>query len=160
MIVLLGMLFVLAVPAPAQSIPEMAPGAAYTHQYARPGRATISVYVWGAVGTPGTWKVEPEVDLVELLSAVQVPGIGQSDPRTKRNTFVRIYRKADGERSLVYETQLEALLTQQVIYPGLRDQDVLQVETVSKARFGWRDISAVVGTASSILLLALRLSDL
>jgi hypothetical protein len=158
--VLLGIILCLAVPAQAQSAQEMTSGTAYMHHYARPGHATISVYIWGAVGAPGTWRVEPEVDLIELLSAVRVPGTGQSEARTKRNTFVRIYRKEAGERTLVYEIQLDALLTQQSVYPTLRDHDILQVETISKGRFHWRDISAIVGTVSSILLLALRLSDL
>lgn len=144
----------------AQSSPLATSGSTFTHEYARAGRATITVYVWGAVQAPGTWKVEQEVDLVELLSAIRVPGTGESDPRTKKRTVVRIYRKTAGARALVYETRLDDLLTQDAVYPGLADQDVLQVETITRSRFGWRDISAVTGTISSLLLLAFRLSDL
>ena len=149
-----------AAPAQAQGLPDLSAGTNYTHQYARPGRPTISVYVWGAVEMPGTWKVEPDVDLVEFLSTVRVPGTGQSDPRTRKNTVVRIYKKNADTRSLVYEVPLNDLLTQKVTYPGLHDQDVLQVETISKPRFGWRDVGSIIGTASSLLLLFIRLSDL
>ena len=146
--------------ASAQSLLSPSEETAYMHHYARPGRATISVYVWGTVEFPGIWRVEREVDLVEFLSALRVPEVGQSDARTSRRTVLRIYRKAANQRSMTYQASLDELLTQQAIYPTLEDEDVLQVETISRKRLGWRDIGTIVGTVSSLVLLALRVSDL
>ncbi len=132
---------------------------AFIYDFARPGRATITVYVWGQIGSPGIWQIEPGTTLIELLSAARVPGVGSEQQEYRRITRVKIYRGRGVQRQLVYEAELRDLLTEeQQTYPTLRDGDILEVEVDQDRRLTFRTITQYVGTAASLTLLALRLA--
>ena len=128
--------------------------------YARPGYATKVIYVWGAVATPGIWRVEREVGLLELLSVARPSGIGTEQPGLRDDTTVRLYRDAGGERNQVYEEDLEHIVKSAETYPILQEGDILVVETRTRRRINWQMVTSLVGTASSLVLLYLRLQNL
>ncbi len=130
------------------------------NQYARSGRSTITVFIWGEVGTPGVWRVEPDVDLIELLSVVGVTGVGVDEPDMSQRISLRIYREEGGQRSEIYSQQLDHLLTGGRAYPTLQDRDILEVVTRRRRRLGLQTVALIVGTVASITLLALRISEL
>lgn len=131
---------------------------AFAYRYAEEGRTTIDVYVWGAVGRPGIWKVESDVDLIELLSVAQVPGVGQVDASVDQTVMLQIYRTQGGRRQTVYSEQLDLILASGQAYPALQDGDVLEVITRRRRRFGLQVVSQLVGTAASLALLIIRIS--
>lgn len=129
----------------------------YTYRYADPGEPTITVHIWGGVGNSGIWKVEPATDLVELLSAARLTALGPDNPDTRREVNLRIHRLRNGERRTIYRAELKNVLSEGKSYPGLEDGDILEVEVNNRRRkFQW--VTQIVGTASSIALLILRLS--
>jgi hypothetical protein len=153
-IALAALLFALdAMPAMAQ---EERP---YENTFARSGRVTMPVYIWGSVGNAGIWNVEPNVDLIELLSAARVTGMGQDQFNVRQRVRVRLYRNNPGGREMVYDTFLHDVLERNASYPQLQEGDVLFVETVQRQRLSLQMVSTIVGTASSLWLLYLRLSQ-
>jgi hypothetical protein len=158
----LGLIIVLnSNPASAQE-PTGASGTGISTQintFARPGQATMLVNVWGGVGTPGIWRVERTVDLIDLLSVVGVPGIGLEEVGTRSKTYVVIYRTIGGERREAFRRNVKDLLQDGISYPSLQANDVLSIEVERRRRIGLQAISSVVGTTSSIILLVLRLSE-
>ena len=142
----------------AQSNP---PPEGMTQLYARPGIPTQTVYLWGDLGQAGVWRVERNIDLVELLSAARLAGLGQENPGYRSTTVIQIYRRSGSDgHALVYEATAEELLAPEATYPGLEDQDVIEVETRRRRKIGFQLISSIVGTAASLTLLVLRLTDL
>ena len=133
----------------------------YVNRYARPGRATETVYVWGAVSQPGIWKIEPGTGLVELFSVVRPTGFGTESPQTRKDIVVRIRRTREGQSRVAHELELEELLDMPPgERPSLQPNDILEVRTVEKRAFSFRTFSTVVGTLSSVTLLIIRFSDL
>ncbi len=128
-------------------------------EYARPGRATIIVNVWGTVGQPGLWRVEQDIDLIEMLSVVSVPGLGLDEPGTRQKNFVAIYRTVDGKRQEIYRENLENILEEGASYPQIQDNDVLAVTQKRRRSLSFGLISSIVGTLSSVALLTLRLLE-
>ena len=149
------LLMTLAPASVAQSIPQNQ----YVNQYARTGRPTIDVFIWGEVGTPGLWRVEPDIDLIELLSVARVTGVGLEEPDISRRVSLRIYREEGGQRSEIYSQQLDHILTGGRAYPTLQDGDILEVVTRRRRRLGLQTVTQIVGTAASLTLLILRISD-
>ena len=148
----------LALDSRAQSNP---PPEEMTQTYARPGIPTQTVYLWGDVSTAGVWRVERNIDLVELLSAARLTGIGQGNPGYRQRTVIQIYRRSGTSgHTLVYEATAEELLAPEATYPGLEDQDVVEVETRTRRKIGFQLVSSIIGTAASLTLLVLRLTDL
>lgn len=129
-----------------------------TQRYAPPGVPTQTIYIWGSVGVPGVWRVEQDIDLVELLSAARLTGVGRDDPGVRESNRIQVYRRSGGEgRELVYEASLDDVLSPGATYPTLQDQDVIEVETVTRNRFGFRDAISLIGTGASLTLLVLRI---
>ncbi|PEN12829.1 hypothetical protein CRI94_12555 [Longibacter salinarum] len=126
--------------------------------YARPGEATMIVNVWGEANRPGIWRVERDVDLVEFLSVVQVPGIGLDQIGQRSTPYVVIYRSVGGERKQIYREKIEDILEEGSSYPDLQNNDILAIEVKRRRTIGLRMISTLIGTASSLTLLVLRLS--
>ena len=149
----------LAWPSQAQEFGRVnkiqADGTAY-HVFAQAGEATIQVLVLGAVNA-GIYEVREGTDLEELIALTgtsMTPGTaGESVKYT-----VRLFRDEDGRRTLLYEAPLEKMLTSPAEYPALLEGDVLMVEAVSKARFGWRDALTIVTSLTTVALLVERLS--
>lgn len=130
---------------------------AFTNRYARPGRPTMTVYVWGEVGNTGIWRVERDIGLIELLSAVQVPGLGDESPEFERQVLVTVYRQQGDRRSQVYQRQLEEIASGAQDPPSLQEGDILEIRTEQQRQFSFSTVTTYIGTASSLLLLALRL---
>ena len=130
----------------------------FVFDFSRPGEATILVNVWGNVGRAGLWRVEREVDLVEFLSVVEVPGVGTNRIGTRARNVVTVYRQRNGERRIVYQKNLEDILEDGARYPQLRDRDVLEIETTQRQRIGFRLVSTIVSTVSSTASLILLLT--
>lgn len=143
-----------ALPARAQ-IP--AQDEQFVIEMARPGTATMTLYLWGTFGRPGIWRVERDVDLIELLSAARVPGIGTTDVDFRQRTILKIYRGTPGSRREVFSKKLEELVAEGAAYPDLQDQDVLELETRRRPRLSVRTVVQYVGSISSLALLTLRL---
>lgn len=133
-------------------------GTAY-HVYARPGDATVQVLVMGLGG--GVYEVTDGTRLDELLALIggaEGPDIGLQNPRTIRQTHVRLYRGSEGSRSLIYEAPLEQVLLNPTEHPRLLDGDLFLIETEMRNRFQWRDALTIVGGLASLALLIERIS--
>jgi len=133
----------------------------FVNRYAPPGSSTIQVYIWGSVATPGIWRIQPSLDLVELLSAVRVTGVGQDQPGFNQQVRLRIYRTTGGDRREIYEERLDNVLAEGASYPTLQEGDVLEVETQQRRSFleKTRTITGLVGSAASLILLYLRITE-
>jgi hypothetical protein len=140
--------------APAQGITA---GEGIITDFTRPGQPSMTVYLWGGVGRAGLWRVERDVDLIQLLTAAGVPSIGTDSPGTRRRTSVNVYRLVDGERRQVYAARIEDLLEEGASYPSLNPEDVVEIHVRERRSIGLGLISTLVGTASTVTLLALRL---
>lgn len=131
----------------------------YVQVYARPGHPTIDVFVWGSVGVPGIWRVEPEVDLVELLSVVRVPGVGVDEAGIHQQTRLQIFREQGGRRVEIYNEEVEYLLSEARTYPVLQEGDILEVVTQRRTKVNVLTVSQIVGTLSSLVVLVLSLAE-
>lgn len=133
-------------------------GTAY-HVYARPGDATVQILVMGVNG--GIYEVTDGTRLDELLALVggaSGPEIGQQFPTISRETTVRLYRGAEGNRSLIYEAPLEQVLLEPHQHPRLLDGDLFLIETTTRNRFSWRDALSIVSGLASVALLVERIA--
>ena len=130
----------------------------FVNTFARPGQPTIRVYILGSVGATGIWRIERQTDLVELLSAARVAGIGQDQPDYNQRVNLRIYRTNADDRRKIYDEQLSDILAEGTTYPPFQEGDVLEVETERRRTIGLALISQVIGAASSVTLLILRLT--
>ena len=128
--------------------------------FSRPGRPTMFVYVWGTASTPGIWKVEQDVDLVELISSAQVPNFGNIDTSKKSTVTVRIFRMSGSRRSEIFQSEMNALLTSGNTYPALQENDIIMIETNTKQRFNLQTVFAAIGAAASLVLLFIRINQL
>lgn len=143
----------------AASTPTV-PSENHVHTYARPGHATQTVYVWGAVSQPGIWKIEPNTDLVELFSVVHPSGYGVETTDTRKKVVLRIRRSAGGQTRVAHEMDLDELMDMRPSRrPTLRGGDVLEVRTVEKQKFDFERFGSILGTLSSLVLLGLRIFD-
>lgn len=128
--------------------------------HARPGEATIQVSVWGTVGKTGVYEIPDGTDLDRLLTMTGGAPVQPRSERQRRTITLQIWRTSnEGERSVVYEAELEKLLGQPGAYPVLRDQDVLVVETVTDSKFSWREALQIASSLGTFALLMLRLFD-
>jgi protein involved in polysaccharide export with SLBB domain len=141
------------------------------YEYARPGRPTMTLYVWGAVSRPGIWEVEEEIALVELLSLVNVQAGRATREGVREERFVRIYRGGArggrevtapySARQLIFDALLEEVLKGERAAPALADGDILVLEVETHERvLTFRNVSSFIGTAASLTLLIIRLASL
>lgn len=135
-------------------------GEDYVNTYARPGEATQTVYVWGAVGTPGIWEIETGTSLVELFSVVRPTGYGEESTGTRTRILLRIHRTTDGETRVAHEMRLSELLEMPPPErPSLQPQDVIEVRSVQTRKFSFETVSTVIGSLSSVTLLIIRIFE-
>ncbi len=149
----------LALPATAQGVATSAGGETFTYEFFRPGRATMTIYIWGSVARPGIWRVEPEVDLIELLSAARVPTLREDEQYNERLWLV-IYRGEQSQRRQIYRKLMEDLLEEGATYPNLQGGDILELEVERQRRISFRTILQLVGTGTTLVLLLFRLGIL
>ncbi len=128
--------------------------------FSRPGRPTMFVYIWGTASTPGIWKVEQDVDLIDLLTSAQIPNFGDSDNTTKSTVTVRLYRNAAGARNEIFSSEMNDLLKSGKSYPALEENDIILIETKNKQRFNLQTIFSAIGAVASLVLLAIRIRQL
>jgi hypothetical protein len=130
----------------------------YVNEFARPGQPTMTLYLWGAVGTTGIWRVERDVDLIQLLSVAGVPGVGTSERDVRRRFVLHIYRDEDGERREIYAEEVENLIGGGAApVPALQDGDILAIETRERRRISVNLVFTTLRTVSSFLSLYLLL---
>jgi hypothetical protein len=119
------------------------------------------VSLWGTVPRPGIYEVPDTTELDKLLTmaggAPLEPTVeGRDDP----TITVRVYRPEGGDRSLLFESQLQPMLDGEVSYPDLRDDDIVVVNTVRpREPFSFRDALSITSTLGTLLLLGLRIFD-
>lgn len=117
--------------------------------------------LWGTVPQPGIYEIPDSTDLDKLLTMaggapLEPRQAGRDDPEV----IIRLYRGEAGERTLVLDTRLERMLSGNVTYPLLRDDDIIVVETIRpRDRFSWRDGLSLVTTLGTLTLVFLRIND-
>ena len=132
------------------------------YRYAVPGQPTMDVRVWGAVRTPGTYQVELDQDLIGVLTMAGGPMFDRERADEEREVTVRLARTTEDERTVIYETSLDALFGADTDYPELQDGDIVSVDVEYHQQFGWRDAATIfssVGTVAVIVLNIIRLSE-
>ena len=120
----------------------------------------MMIYVWGTTASPGIWKVEREVDLVELLSAARVVNYGNDGVNTKQTMYLSIYRASGTRRIEVYKATLEDCIRGVKQPPGLQDGDLLLLETITKKRLNLQTVFSAIGAIASVALLIIRIDRL
>lgn len=167
-IALLGIGLILSVgthtTALAQSLSslEVTPGVS-VHRFYERGMPTMEVKVWGAVRTPGTYIVELDNDLLDVLTFAGGPLFQRDNPNVHTTVMVNLSREGvNGDRNLIFSTPLDSLTVSNMPIPVLQNGDVLTVDVDVTSRFGWRDglsIFSAVGTVAVIVLNIMRLSQ-
>jgi hypothetical protein len=137
------------------------PEDAFTYQFRDPGEPSMRVFIWGDVGNAGIWRVNRDVDFIELLSAARPGGVGQERARQRQRVDIRVYRITEGERRMIYNERLNEMLEEGLQLPELADEDVVEVRT--RERRGRleqiRLITGLIGSTASLALLFLRITD-
>ena len=146
-----------AAPALAQPLTPTSPAAVY--RYAEPGRPTIELSVWGAVRIPGRYQVEPDTDLLELLSYAGGPVLQTERAETKQRVNVVLSRGQGGEREVLLESTIPDLVRRTEALPGLREGDIVTVTIETKNRFQLRDAAVFTSTLATLSLVIIRLTS-
>ena len=128
--------------------------------FSRPGRPTMFIYVWDTASTPGIWKVEHEVDLLELISSAQIPNFGNTDNTTSATVTIRIFRSSGGQRVEIFQSEANDLIKSGKSYPTLQEKDIIMIETKTKQRFNLQTVFSAIGAGASLVLLAIRVRQL
>ena len=153
-----ALLLLLSVPtlalAQRTTNPSMSVGTPGVREYARPGYPTMTLRVWSNAGTSGLWRVERDVDFIELLTVL---GAGSVETNQEVRVRVRVFRGDETNRQQIYEARLIEILNAEAQPPALQDEDILYIETRQR-RITFRGVMSVVGSFSSLAVLFLRLS--
>jgi hypothetical protein len=157
-VAILAVSLVLFSPASAYAQPTSGAEGIVT-DFSRPGQPSMIIYLWGGVSRPGLWRVERDVDLVQLLTAAGVPSIGTDPAGTRRRTFIRVYRTSGDNRTEVFEQRVDRLLAEDSAYPPLQAEDIVEVQVKERRAVGIQLIGTLVSTASAVTLLVLRLTS-
>jgi hypothetical protein len=104
--------------------------------------------------------VETDVDFLELLTAAQVPNVGQSSSQTKEKVVIHVYRGAVSRRTEVYSSDVKKMLSEGQALPSIQDGDIIFLESTSKQRFGLNTVLSAIGAASALVLLIIRIGNL
>jgi hypothetical protein len=133
---------------------------AFTYQFRDPGEPSMRIFIWGDVGNAGIWRVNRDVDFIELLSAARPGGVGMERARRRQRVSIRLYRVVDGDRRMVYDKPLNEILEEGLRLPDLTDEDVLEVRTrEQRSRLEqFRLITGLIGSTASLALLFLRIT--
>jgi hypothetical protein len=128
-------------------------------RYAAPGEPTMDIRVWGTVGSTGVYQVEPDTNLLELLTLAGGPAIPAESDRTVQTVHVELIRNPTGARTVVLKTTLNELTNQDTLFPDLQDGDLVVLTLETRQRFTWREVLSVTSSVASLALLVLRLVE-
>ena len=145
------------VPTSAQGIAE----AAMENLYARPGHPTMVIYVLGDVEITGRWRVEREVQLLDLLAVARPSVVMTEGSQTVEDVRVKVFREADQGRRLAFDEPMESLLTSVHASLVLAEGDVVVVDLIEKqvsTTVGFREILAIATSVASLVLTAVALA--
>lgn len=120
---------------------------------------TMKVHVWGAIGSAGMWEVPVGMRFMDLISLAGGPEIGTRDDKTNFTLRIRVERVVDGATTIVFDQTMKNSITILEDDFALQDQDMILVESLSKARVTWRSWLAPFTTIASLFLLTDRLID-
>lgn len=125
----------------------------YIKQFGEPGVPKVTVYLWGDAANNGIWRVDEGTDLLTFLSVASVSGFTARQPEVRTHIMLRIYRQGGSQGSApIFEGEATEILGEpRSSLPVLRNEDVVVVETRTRRRLTWRDISQVTGTAASLV---------
>lgn len=113
--------------------------------HARTGEATVRLAVWGDVGAPGTYEVTSGSTLGGVLSlAGGVRQPVQTD-NVESTVTVHVDRLSGMSMSLSYDELLSE--REQIV---LQEGDFVQVTTISKRKFGFRDALSITGSVAAV----------
>lgn len=144
-----------------QGLGELGDQEAFTHDFRTPGEPSMRVFIWGDVQQSGIWRVNRNVDFIDLLSAARPGGVGLERYRARRYVTVQVFRTQEGNRSKVYERRLENMLERGEDLPELSERDVIQINTRERrtALDQFQRIVSIIGSLASLATLALRFID-
>ena len=147
----------------AQALPslEVTPGVS-VHRFYERGVPTMEIKVWGAVRTPGTYIIERDNDLLDVLTYAGGPLFQRDNPNVRTSVMVNLSRAGqNGDRQMLLSVPLDSLTTSNMPIPDLQDGDVVTIDVDVKSRFIWRDGLAVfsaLGTVAVVVLNIMRLN--
>src|SRR5690606_26528978 len=128
---------------------------------ARPGETTKKVVVVTDVGGGGVYLVGETNSLDELLVMTGAVTTTPDVPDQRQEVTISLFRRAGGQRTLIYEAPLEQVLDNPEGHPTLQDDDVLKVDvTVHRKRFSWQQTFTIVNTLGTLTILVLRLASI
>jgi len=127
--------------------------------YVQPGAATIRTHVMGTVRYPGLYVVSEGTRLDELLSLSGGAVLDERERRSRRTVTIRLLRDTNEGRTTIFETTSREGQLNTATLPVLQDGDVMEIEVVSRRRFGLRTALTIVNTVA-LVGLALERFDL
>ncbi len=132
-----------------------APGYYY---YVLPGERTTQATVLGTVRAPGFYEVSAGTDLAELLALAGGPVLGPLSSDVDREVTITLSRSTpDGRRDVIYRASAEEFAATDDALPVLRDGDRIEVATLERRRWNWRDTLTIVGGAASVVIAVVQI---
>ncbi|MDZ4698626.1 MAG: hypothetical protein SH809_02875 [Rhodothermales bacterium] len=125
--------------------------------HVEPGSATIQVYAFGKLQSPGVYIIEEGENLGFLLALSGGP-VFATNPDWSQTPTVRLFRNRGGARTQIFESTMEEMLNTASETPLLQDGDVLTIDVEQRRRMNWRDVFTIISPILSTLLLVERLS--
>jgi len=128
---------------------------------ARPGESTKKVVVVTDVGGGGVYLVGETISLDPLLVMTGAVATAPDVPDQRQEVTISLYRRAGGQRTLIYEAPLEQVLDNPEEHPTLQDDDVVKVDvTVHRKRFSWQQTFTIINTLGTLTILVLRIASI
>ena len=128
------------------------------YYFVTPGVASIQVYVFGKMRSPGVYIVQNGSTLGLLLALTGGP-IEPNQADVAQTENIQLYRTSGGTRTLIYESSFDEAIAEPRNSPVLQEGDIISVEVKQKRRLNWRDVFTVIGPILSTLLLIERLTN-
>lgn len=121
------------------------------YYFARPSDFTMKVMVSGEVRAPGLYQVKEGLKLNELLSLAGGPVIVSRPHQDERMIFVRVSRKTESGRVIIYDETFENFMVSIEDFIEIKEGDIIYVESVVKQGFSKRDILPIAGIIVGVL---------
>lgn len=129
--------------------------------YARPGRATMVIYVGGDVALAGRWRVETDAELLDVLAVAGPTEIVVENNPTIQKVGVQVYRGSNGGRSLVFDEPFQSLLTSSSASLRLEEGDFIVVDIVEREEstsIGVTEVLTIASGVASLVLAAITIA--